>query len=69
MADSRVQNLESYASMAREKGKKTLLLRIPMHDEVAAVIKYADVSFNSELSTVKLLNEEAKRRKKFMKLF
>ena len=44
MADSRVQNLESYASMAREKGKKTLLLRIPMHDEVAAVIKYADVS-------------------------
>lgn len=61
MADSRVQNLESYASMAREKGKKTLLLRIPMHDEVAAVIKYADVSFNSELSTVKLLNEEAKK--------
>ena len=61
MADSRVQNLESYASMAREKGKKTLLLRIPMQDETAEVIKYADISFNSELSTVKLLNEEAKK--------
>lgn len=61
MADSRVQNLESYASMARENGKKTLLLRIPMQDETAKVIKYADISFNSELSTVKLLNEEAKK--------
>lgn len=64
MADSRVQNLESYASMARERGKKTLLLRIPMHDEVAEVVKYADVSFNSELSTIKLLNEEAKKLNK-----
>ena len=32
-----------------------------MQDEAAEVIKYADVSFNSELSTVKLLNEEAKK--------
>lgn len=32
-----------------------------MQDETAEVIKYADISFNSELSTVKLLNEEAKK--------
>ena len=61
MADSRVQNLASYCDIAREAGKKTLLLRIPMHDEVEDVIKYADVSFNSELSTIRLLNEAAAR--------
>lgn len=59
MADSRVQNLASYADIARSNGKKTVLLRIPMHDEVSDVIKYVDLSFNSELSTIRLLNEEA----------
>ena len=32
-----------------------------MHDEAAEVIKYVDLSFNSELSTIRLLNEEAKK--------
>lgn len=61
MADSRVKNLASYADIARANGKKTVLLRIPMHDEVEGVIQYADISFNSELSTIRLLNEEAGR--------
>ena len=30
-----------------------------MHDEVSEVVKYVDLSFNSELSTIRLLNEEA----------
>lgn len=59
MADSRVQNLASYADLAHEYLKKTVLLRIPMHCEVKEVVKYADLSFNSELSTIRLLNEEA----------
>ena len=59
MADSRWQNLASYCDIARKAGKKTVLLRIPMHAEVEEVIKYADVSFNSELSTIRLLNEAA----------
>ena len=61
MADSRIQNLRSYAGIARENGKKTLLLRIPMKDEVADVVEYADVSFNSEPATIALLNDEAKK--------
>lgn len=61
MADSRIQNLRSYAGIARENGKKTLLLRIPMKDEVADVVGYADVSFNSEPTTIALLNDEAKK--------
>ncbi|MBQ6900919.1 MAG: alanine/ornithine racemase family PLP-dependent enzyme [Firmicutes bacterium] len=59
MADSRVQNIRSYAETARANGKKTVLLRIPMHAEAADVVKYVDLSFNSELSTIRLLNEEA----------
>lgn len=62
MADSRVKNIKSYADIARKNGKKTVLLRIPMHDEVADVVKYVDLSFNSELSTIRLLNEEAKKQ-------
>lgn len=59
MADSRVQNLASYCEMAHENLKKTCLLRIPMHCEVEEVVKYVDLSFNSELSTIRLLNEAA----------
>ncbi len=61
VADSRVKNIATYADMVRINGKKTVLLRIPMHAEVADVIKYVDLSFNSELSTIRLLNEEAKK--------
>ncbi len=59
MADSRVMNIRTYAEEARKNGKMTVLLRIPMHAEVADVVKYVDLSFNSELSTIRLLNEEA----------
>lgn len=64
MADSRVLNIASYADEAHKNGKMTVLLRIPMHSEVEDVIKYVDLSFNSELSTIKLLNEEAKKQGK-----
>ena len=61
IADSRVKNIASYADEARANGKKTVLLRIPMHAEVREVVEYVDLSFNSELSTIRLLNEEAKK--------
>lgn len=54
IADSRIDNL---------KGIKTtipkVLLRLPMHQEVEDVVKYSDISLNSEISTMKLLNEKA----------
>ncbi len=59
MADSRVANIKSYAYEARTNEAMTVLLRIPMHSEVADVVKYVDLSFNSELSTIRMLNEEA----------
>ena len=59
VADTRVKNIASYADIVRGAGKKTVLLRNPMHSEIAEVAKYVDLCFNSELSTIRLLNEEA----------
>lgn len=59
MADSRIQNIESYYELVHNNDKETLLLRLPMESEIEDVVKYADVSFNSELHTIQLLNEEA----------
>lgn len=61
VADSRVKNIATFADVVHANGKKTVLLRIPMHCEVADVVKYVDLSFNSELSTIRLLNEEASK--------
>ena len=38
VADSRVKNIATFADVVRGAGKKTVLLRIPMHCEVADVI-------------------------------
>lgn len=64
VADSRVQNLKTYADEARKAGKKTVLLRLPMHSEILEVVRYADVSLNSELSTIRLLDQAAGREGK-----
>ena len=55
IADSRVENLEEM-----ESDRPKVLLRIPMPSEVDKVVQYADISLNSELDTIKLLNEKAK---------
>lgn len=60
LADSRVQNLKSYG----EVSKKKVLLRIPMLSEVEEVVRYADISFNSELKTIRELDREAKQQHK-----
>ncbi len=68
MADSRVKNIATYTDLAHAKGKMTCLLRIPMPCEVEDVVKYVDLSFNSELSTLRLLNEEAAKQDKIHKI-
>lgn len=64
MADSRVKNIASYAEMARKNNKNTALLRLPMHSEIEEVVKYVDLSFNSEISTIRMLNEAAAKQNK-----
>lgn len=64
LADSRIQNLVKMKDIAVEK----VLMRLPMHSEIEKVVKYADISFNTELETIKLLNKEAKKQDKTHKI-
>ncbi|MCG8484156.1 MAG: alanine/ornithine racemase family PLP-dependent enzyme [Clostridia bacterium] len=64
LADSRIQNLIKVQSIDAEK----ILLRLPSHSETDLVVQYADISLNSELSTIKKLNESAKQYNKHHKI-
>jgi predicted amino acid racemase len=56
VADSRILNLKNLKDLECKK----MLLRIPMISEVCEVVKYSDVSLNSELVTIKKLAAAAK---------
>ncbi len=55
LADSRIQNLKKLQNFDIDK----ILLRLPQHSEVDQVVRYADISLNSEISTLRKLNEAA----------
>ena len=57
LGDSRVENLKTLAEhgVAAEKW----LIRAPMECEIDGVVRWADASVNSELSTIRLLNDRA----------
>ena len=61
LADSRIKNIKTYVEKAHEKGKQTMLLRIPMQSEVKDVAECVDLCQISELTTIKLLHQEAEK--------
>ncbi|GHV83428.1 alanine racemase [Spirochaetia bacterium] len=63
LADSRIANIKSYAG----RGKETVLLRLPQFCEIEDTVRYADISFNSEIETLRLLDGEAKKQNKIHK--
>ena len=64
LADSRFENLKTYYG----KGLPTILLRLPQPCEAAETVSYADISFNSEIETISLLDKEAAEQKKLHKI-
>ena len=61
IASSRIEQLKPL------KGKVTcplMMIRIPMLSEVEEIVKYTDISLNSELEVLKALDKEAKRQNK-----
>ncbi|MDI9491800.1 MAG: ornithine racemase Orr [Bacillota bacterium] len=68
LADSRIRNIASYADRAHIAGKETVLLRLPMVSEVEEVVRFADLSLNSEIETIRLLDREATRQNKTHKV-
>lgn len=63
-ADSRIKNIKVYHDLPKE----SVLLRLPQHGEIEEVVRYADISFNSEMSTVRLLSKEAVKQDKSHKI-
>lgn len=55
IADSRIENLQLLENYDLPK----VLVRLPMISEVEAVVKYSDISLNSEIETIKQLNDAA----------
>lgn len=55
LADSRIENLKRLKDFDLPK----ILLRLPMQSEAEDVVKYADISLNSEIDTIKILSRKA----------
>ena len=52
LGDSRIQNLKKYAKLGIEKW----LIRTPQISEVESVVRYANISINTEIDTLKALD-------------
>lgn len=64
IADSRIKNIKKLKDINLPK----MLLRIPMISEIEELVKYVDISFNSEMETIQRINEEAKKINKIHKV-
>ncbi len=60
LADSRIENLARYP----ESNKLRILLRLPMISQADDVVRYSDISFNSELATLQALGKAAQAQEK-----
>ncbi len=62
LMDSRISNLKKIKRINPEVN--TVYIKPPPRRSLRSVVKYADVSFNSDLETLKLLSKEAGRQNK-----
>lgn len=62
IASSRLEQIEDAINEGIDL--PMLLLRVPMHSEVDEVVRLCDMSLNSEVSTLELLNEAAAKQNK-----
>lgn len=60
LGDSRIENLKKFQTL---KSKKALM-RLPMPHQAYQVVKYTDLSLNSEIETIRKLNKAAEKLQK-----
>ncbi|ALU27182.1 alanine racemase [Myroides odoratimimus] len=60
ICDSRVSNLRMIKQI--DPTVETIYIKPAPNGSIEEIIEYADISFNTELETIKLLSEEAKRQ-------
>lgn len=63
IGDSRIKNIKKF----KEAGinSKFLLLRLPSKSEIDEVVKFSDYSLNTSIEIISMINDEAKRQKKY----
>lgn len=66
VCDSRIRNLKAIKSLSEDV--QTVYIKPPPKRSIKSVVRYADVSFNTETGTIRLLSEEAKRQGKVHKV-
>jgi len=66
ICDSRLSNLKKIKQLSPET--KTVYIKPPAKRLAASIVRYADVSFNSELETIKALSEEAFKQNKIHRI-
>ncbi len=62
ICDSRLSNLRTIKDLRPDV--QTVYIKPPSQDIIKDIVRYADVSFNSESETIKLLSDEAQRQGK-----
>lgn len=65
--DSRVSNLKAVKQLNPDI--ETVYIKPPAKRSIKSIVKYADISLNTELATIQLLSEEAQRQNKTHKVF
>lgn len=66
ICDSRVTNLKVIKSI--DKNIETIYIKPPAKRSIKNIVRYADISFNTEYYTIKLLSEEAQRQNRTHKI-
>jgi len=62
MHDSRISNLKKIKKL--NPNIQTVYIKPPSKRNISKIVKYADVSFNTEIYTIKMISEEAKLQNK-----
>lgn len=64
--DSRISNIQKIKKLAPKI--QTVYIKPPAKRSIKNIVKWADVSFNTEIETIQWLSEEAKRQSKIHKI-
>jgi len=64
--DSRIRNLKAIKKI--DPQIQTVYIKPPAKRAIPSVIRYADVSFNTEISTIRLLSQEAQKQDRHHKI-
>ena len=66
VCDARLSNLKKIKAI--NPNKETIYIKPPAKRSIKNVVKYADVSFNTEFTTIKWLSEEAVKQEKIHRI-